>query len=100
EVPEVLDRAVAPAAVEVAHERRAVVRDEDRMHPADLDVPRRVPGVLGVLARGGRLDDLPAHPTREAHPDAVEVCAGVGKGWKGLGGTAELEAHLLGGGRA
>ena len=44
-------RAVAPAAVEVAHERRAVVRREDRVHPADLDVACRVAGVLGELAR-------------------------------------------------
>ena len=38
EVAEVLDRAVAPAVVEVADERRAVVRGEDRVRPADLDV--------------------------------------------------------------
>ena len=51
EVAEVLDRAVAPAVVEVAHERRAVVRGEDRVHPADLDVALRVAGELGELAR-------------------------------------------------
>ena len=52
EVPEVLDRAVAPAAVEVADERRAVVRGEDGVRPADLDVVVRVAGDLGELARG------------------------------------------------
>ena len=57
EVAEVLDRAVAPPVVQVADERRAVVRGEDRVHPADLDVPLRVPRVLGELARRARLDD-------------------------------------------
>ena len=77
QVAEVLDRAVAPAAVEVADERRAVVRGEDRVHPADLDVPLRVAGELGELARGRGLDDPAAHPAREADPDAVDVGAGT-----------------------
>ena len=95
EVAEVLDRAVAPAAVEVAHERRAVVRREDRVHPADLDVPLRVARVLGELARRGRLDDLAAHPAREADPLAVDVGAGVAQQAEGVGVAAELEADLL-----
>ena len=77
EVAEVLDRAVAPAVVEVADERRAVVRGEDGVHPADLDVVRLVPGVLGELARRGRLDDLAGQPAREADPLALDVGAGV-----------------------
>ena len=95
EVAEVLDRAVAPAAVEVAHERRAVVRGEDRVHPADLDVALRVARVLGELARRGRLDDLAAHPAREADALAVDVGAGVAEQAERVGVAAELDADLL-----
>ena len=51
EVPEVLERPVAAAVVEVAHERAAVVRREDRVRVADLDAPLGVAGVLGVDPR-------------------------------------------------
>ncbi len=72
EVAEVLDRAVAPAVVEVAHERRAVVRREDRVRRRRSATFRsRVAGVLGELARRGRLDDLAAHAAREADPLAL-----------------------------
>ena len=47
------------------------------MHPADLDVVRLVPRVLGELARRGRLDDLAAHAAREPDPLALDVGAGV-----------------------
>ena len=75
EVLEVGQRGVAAAAVEVVDERRAVVRRQHRGVAADLDVARRVAGVLRV--DGGRLlgDDRPAHATREAHPVPVDVGA-------------------------
>ena len=95
EVAEVLDRAVAPAAVQVAHERRAVVRREDRVHPADLDVARLVARVLGELPRRGRLDDLPAHAARETDALALDVGAGVAEQPKRVGVAAELETDLL-----
>ena len=95
EVAEVLDRAVAAAAVEVAHERRAVVRGEDRMHAADLDVARRVPRVLGELAWRGRLDDRAAQPARETDPLPVDGRAGLTEDPQGIGVAAELEADLL-----
>ena len=95
EVPEVLDRAVAAAAVQVAHERRAVVRGEDRVHPADLDVPFRVARVLGELAWRGRLDDRAAHPAREPDPLPVDGRAGLAQDPEGVGIAAELEADLL-----
>ena len=95
EVAEVLDRAVAPAAVEVAHERRAVVGREDRVHPADLDVAFRVARVLGELAWRGRLDDLAAHAPREADPLALDIGTGVAEQAEGVGVAAELEADLL-----
>ena len=95
EVAEVLDRAVAPAAVEVADERRAVVRREDRVHPADLDVALGVARVLGELARRGGLDDRAAHPAREPDALAVDVGAGLAQQSEGLGVAAEVEADLL-----
>ena len=52
EVAEVLDRAVAPAAVQVVHERRAVVRGEDRGRcRRSATFVARVAGVLRELAR-------------------------------------------------
>ncbi len=56
---EILDRAVAPALVEVVDEGRAVVRREHRgLATADLDAALGVAGDLGVLGRHGR--DQPA----------------------------------------
>ena len=95
EVAEVLDRAVAPAVVQVAHERRAVVRGEDRRVAADPDVVRLVPGVLDELARRGCLDDLAAHPAREAHALALDVGSAVAQDAERLGVVAELDADLL-----
>src|SRR6185369_3134377 len=95
EVAEVLDRAVAPAVVEVADERRAVVRGQDGVAAADLDVVVMVPGVLGELARRRRLDDLAAHPAREPDPFALDVGAGVAEEMQGVAVAAELEADLL-----
>ena len=95
EVPEVLDRAVTPAVVEVAHERRAVVRCEYRVHPADLDVVGVVACVLGELARGAGLDDLAAHPAGEADQLAVDVGAGVTQRPEGIRVAAEDDADLL-----
>ncbi len=60
EVPEVLDRAVAAAAVEVAHERRSVGRREHGRVAAEVHGVRRVARELVELARGGRLDQLAA----------------------------------------
>ena len=95
EVAEVLDRPVAPAVVEVANERRAVVRGEDRGHAANLDAVRRVARVLGELARRGGLHDLPAHPARKPDALALDVRAGVLEQADRHGIAAELEAHFL-----
>src|SRR5690606_3058193 len=94
EVAEVLDRGVPPAAVQVAHERAAVGGGEDHMGVADLHAPLRVAGVLGVPGRGGRLDDLAAHPFGETHPGAVDVGAVVGEDPQRLGEVHDLDAHL------
>ncbi len=79
EVAEVLDRAVAAAAVQVADERRPVVGREHRVRSADLDVVRLVARVLRELSWRGRLDDLATHPAREPDPLALDVGAGVGE---------------------
>ena len=95
EVAEVLDRPVAAAAVQVAHERRAVGRREDRGVAADPHAALRVAGVLDELVRGARLDDLPAHPAREPDALALDVRAGVAEQLERVGVAAELEADLL-----
>ena len=64
DVLEVLERGVAPAAVEVVDERRAVVGGEHRGVAADLHGVGRVAGVLHVLRRCGR-DELAGEPARE-----------------------------------
>ncbi len=95
EVAEVLDRAVPAAAVQVADERRAVVRGEHRVHAADLDVPLGVARVLGELARRARLDDRAAHPAREADALALDVGAGLAEQPERVRVAAELETDLL-----
>ncbi len=95
EVAEVLDRAVAPAVVEVADERRAVVRGEDGCGAADLDAVGGVSGELGELARGRRLDDLAAHAAREPDPFALDVGAGLAEQAQGVRVATELEPDLF-----
>ena len=63
--------------------------------PADLDVVRRVAGVLGEHARRGGLDDLAAHPAREADALALDVGAGIAEEAERVGVAAELQADLL-----
>ena len=64
EVLEVLDRAVAAPAVQVADERRAVRRSEDGVHAADLDVVRGVARVLREALGRRRLDRARRHIPR------------------------------------
>jgi hypothetical protein len=94
EVPEVLDGAVPPAAVEVPHERRPVRGCEHGVHAADLDGVGGVASVLGERRGGRRPDELPAHARREPNPLAVDVGAPLAQGGQGLG-VAELDADLL-----
>ena len=94
EVPEVLDRPVAAAPVEVAHERRPVRRSEDRVRAAEHDAALRVPGELGEFAGSGRLHELSADATREADALAVDVRPGVAEERERIGCVAEVDAHL------
>ena len=75
EVPEVLDRAVAAALVEIHDEGRAVGRREDDALAADLDRVGRVARMLGELGRRG-LQDLAQHARLELHQHAVDLGAG------------------------
>src|SRR5690348_8903909 len=95
EVAEVLDRAVATAAVQVTDERRPVVGGKDRVHPPDLDVVGRVAGVLGELPGSGSLDELASQAAREANPLPLDVGTAVSKKTKRVGVAAELDADLL-----
>ena len=93
EVAEVLDRPVPAAAVEVADERRAVGRREDRPVPAEDDVVRAVPGDLGELRRRRRLDERAAQAAREPHPLAVDGRACVREELERVGRAVELDAR-------
>ncbi len=95
EVAEVLDRPVAPSAVEVADEGRAVRGREDRVRAAEDDAALGVAGDLGELARRGRLHELAADAAREADALAVDVCAGVAEELDRVGGVAEVDPDLL-----
>src|SRR3546814_4154207 len=57
EIAEILDRAVAPALLQIAHEGRTVGWREDGVGAADLDRSRRVTGVLGELRWRALLDE-------------------------------------------
>ena len=95
EVAEVLDRAVAAAVLEIAHERGAVRRGEHRARAADLHRVRRVPRDLGEGAGRGRLYELPCEPAREADTLAVDLCASFLQQRAGVGRLAEVDADLL-----
>ena len=95
EVAEVLDRPVPAAAVEVADERRAVGRREDRPVPAEDDVVRAVPGDLRELRRRRRLDERAAQAAREPHPLAVDGRARRREELERVGRVVELDPDLL-----
>ena len=74
EIAEILDRAVAPALVEIVDERRAVVGREHRRLAADLHAALGVAGVLGVDGGRGRAELL-GQPLGKAHALALDVGA-------------------------
>ena len=94
EVAEVPDRGIAPPAVEVPHEGRAIDRGEDRGIAADLDAAFRVAGVLGEARRRGP-DQGAAEAPGEADPFAGHVGAGLPPHRQRLQVVAELDADLL-----
>ena len=95
EVAEVLDRAVAPAAVEVAHERRAVRRREHGGVAADVHGVRGVAGDLVELTRRGRLHELARQPAWEPHTLALDLAPRALQQLERVGRFAEVDADLL-----
>ena len=93
EVLKVRQCAVAPAAVEVHHERRTIGRREHHAVAADLHRPRRVAGVLGELAWRG-LEDLAQMPGLETHAHAVHLCAGLSEHRQAVVVVADVQPHL------
>ena len=89
EIAEVLDRAIAAAAVEIHHEGRAVGGREDDVVAADLDGVLRVACVLGK--DGGRgLQHFAQHVGRELHaPDVLG-------GFSNLGPALAVKPHRFG----
>src|SRR4029450_11062614 len=59
------------------------------------DAALGVAGVLCELTRRGRLDDLPAHPAREADPAAPGGGPGIAQRAQRILVATELEADLL-----
>ncbi len=95
EVPEVFDRAVAAAAVEVADERGAVCRGEDRPLTAEFDVVRAIPRDLDELLRGRRLHKRPAETSREPDALSIDRCACSREELERVRRAVELDADLF-----
>ncbi len=94
EVVQVLERAVAPAALEVGHERRAAHRGEDGCIAAEAHVARGVAGEeLELLGRGR--EQPPRHAARDVDALAGHVRPGLFPQAQRLRVAPELDPHLL-----
>ncbi|MCY1231602.1 hypothetical protein D9M72_440570 [compost metagenome] len=93
QIAEVLDRAVAPALVEIHDEGRPIGRGEDDVVAADLDIAGGIAGVLCELpwCRG---DDFLEHAGLEGYAHAIDLGAGPLPMVERLGVVAELDADL------
>jgi len=94
-VPFFLDAGVAPALVEVAHERRSVGGREHRAVAADHHVARGVARVLREFLRRRAPHDAAAHAARKAHPLALDVRARLLPDLERLRIVAEIDADLF-----
>ncbi len=94
QVAEILDRGVAPPALEVAHEGRAVDRGEDQVAAADLDIAGRVARGLGELARRRRAEAA-GEALRHAHALALHVGPGLPPALERGRVVGEVDADLL-----
>jgi hypothetical protein len=94
EVAEILHRRVAPAAVEVAHEGRAVDRGEHGLVSADL---HRLLGVARMLGEAGGRGGakLAGESAGDAHALALDIGAGVLPALQRRGVLREGDADLL-----
>ena len=93
-VLEVFDCGVAAALVEVVHKGRAVGGYKHRALAADGHAARGITSVLHVLTGRGRLNDLSAHAGGEAHPGAIDVCAGFLEQLEDFGVVKEIDTNL------
>ncbi len=93
EIAEILDRAVAPAVVEIRDEGRAVDRREHKVVTADFHASGRIARVLGELG-GRRLDEFLKHALRKTDPLAINLRAGRLPDVQNLRILAELQADL------
>ena len=94
EILEVGERAVAPAAVDVLHERRAVGRRKRHIVPAEVKRSLRIARVLHESARGG-CENRPQESGRKANAFAIDVRAGVAPQPQRLVVAAEVHADIL-----
>ena len=76
EIPEVLERAIAATAIDIAHERRPVRRRKHGCTAADRDRARGIARVLDELCRRRAFDDLSSQPYRDAHPLTFDIRPG------------------------
>ena len=93
QVAEVLDRAITPAAVEIADERRSVDRGEDRRVAADVDAAVPIPGQL-IEFPGRRPQKGAGEAAGQTHAFAVDIGARVAPQRQRLFVLAELDADL------
>ena len=93
EVPEVFDRAVAPALVEIHHEGAAIAGREDHGVAANPDIVGRIARVLGELLRRG-LQDLAQHAGLKLDQDAFNHGSGALPQFEHFGIVAEFDADF------
>src|SRR5262245_6884770 len=73
EVAEILDCGVAAALVQTADEGRTIDRREHRVLTADIDVARRIAGMLHILPRRALLDNGSRQTTGKMNAGASDV---------------------------
>ncbi len=95
EVPEVVDRAVAAALVDVVDEGRAVGGHEHGGVATDLHAVFRIASVVCVDGGSVGCDDLPAHAPGEPHPLAVHLGTRRPQEFEGARVVPEVDAEFL-----
>jgi hypothetical protein len=95
EIVEILEFRVAPAVVQIAHEWRAVGRNQHRAIAANSDTARGVTCMLYEFLRCRCLDDGTAEAARKTHALAIDIGAGVAPQVQCARELAELDADLF-----
>ena len=94
EVLQVLERAVAAAAIEIVDERRPADRRENGRIAAEAHVALGVARMQRELARR-RLEQMARESARDVHPLALDVGAGAPPQAQGFRVAPKLDADLL-----